>query len=251
MKANLSRYALVGAVLCALLAAWANWEVLRRGGETQQVLVAVKEIQPFTPIPADAVALKAVPKGSAPPDALTSPEALQQQFSRTLLVPDDVIRAPHLVAAAGSNLAARLSADKSYGKRAMALQVNAATGVAGTLREGDPVDILVAIQGVQSKNGGNSTMSKVIARRVPVLLVQTSKDGALGGGNQTTVVLEVTPEKAEEIAFAQAQGMIWLLTGPYEAGNVDEADTAGVNIESFLAKYRGAAVTTAAEPARR
>lgn len=248
LKANFGRYALAGAILCALLAAWANWQFLKSGEQKEPVVVAVKEIQPFAPIPENAVELRMVRKGTAPADSARSLEAVKGQYSRALLLPDDTLRTAHLVSANGSNLAARLSQSKAYGKRAMALQVNAATGVAGTLREGDPVDILVAIQGATTKAGQASTLSKIIARRVPVLLVQTNKDSGIGSSSQTTVVLEVTPDKAEEIAFAQAQGQIWLLTAPYEAAGNEGPDTQGVNLETFLAKYRGTATATP-EPA--
>jgi pilus assembly protein CpaB len=231
----------VGALLCAALAAWANVQFLKSSKQTVKVLVVDKEIQPFTAIAADAVKVVDMIADAKPDDAVVDPQFLKDKFSRTLLVKGDVVRESHLVAASGSNLAARLSVEKAYDKRAMAIQVNASTSVAGTLREGDPVDVLVAVQGAGSgsgsgsSNASNSTLSKIIANHVPVLLVQKSQEGGLGGSSGMTVVLQVTPKQAEEIAFAQAQGMVWLITSPYEGAQTPS--TEGVTLKTFMNQY--------------
>lgn len=238
MRANWGRYALLGALLCALLAAWANVQFLKSREQKVKVLVVDKEIQPFTAIAADAIKVKEVHAEAKPADAVVDAELLKEKYSRTVLVKGDVIRESHLVAASGSNLAARLSVEGAHDKRAMAIQVNASTSVAGTLREGDPVDVLVAVQGAASGSGSSSsagTLAKIIAQRVPVLLVQKSQEGGLGGSSGMTVVLQVSPKQAEEIAFAQAQGMVWLITSPYEGA--ETAATDGVTLNTFMGQY--------------
>lgn len=232
MKGSYGRFALLGALLCALLAAWFNMRFLQARERTVSVVTVTREVQPYTAIPADAVRLVAVPEEAVPADALTELATLQDHYSRALLIPGSVLRRAHLVPAAGSNLAARLAVEKAYDTRAMALQVSAATGVGGTLREGDPVDVLAAINGGGELDG---VFAKVIAQRVPVVWVQSSGDG-LSGGGQSTVVLQVTPEKAEEIAFAQVNGNIWLLTSPYEAEG-EVVETTGVDLRTFLERY--------------
>jgi pilus assembly protein CpaB len=249
VKASYGRYALVGALVCAMIAAWAHMLYLKSLSLKQEVLVVVKEIAPYTEIPADAVKLVAMNKEGLPTDALSDAGDLTGQYSRTLLIPGTVMRKPHLVEAGGSNLAARLAVEKAYGTRAMAVEVNPATGVAGTLREGDPVDILASIQ-YQETVGNKSTsatLAKVIARRVPVVWVQKAADNGSADQNMT-VVLQVTPDMAEEIAFAQGQGQIWLLTSPYQAPADTVTDTEGVDLERFLARYGIMQTAPTAEP---
>lgn len=236
MKGSYGRYALVGALLCALLAAWLNVRILNAQEQTVDVVTVAREIQPYTAIPQDAVKLTKVPSDAVPADAVTDLKALEGQYSRALLIPGTVMRTGHLVDAGGSNLAARLAVEQAHDMRAMALQVNEATGVAGTLKEGDPVDILVAVTAERSddqaqENLPDGTMARVIAQRVPVLFVQRTDEGG-----PATVVLQVAPQTAEEIAFAQTNGMIWLLTSPYGKEG-QPVETTGVDQQIFFSRY--------------
>nr|PZN73956.1 MAG: Flp pilus assembly protein CpaB [Bacillota bacterium] len=238
MRGSLGRLALVGAFVCALLAAWFHIRFLEAQEERVAVLTVVREVAPYTPVGRDAVQWAAVPREAVPADALTDPARLEGRYTRALLIPGTILREAHLVPAGGSSLAARLAAEPSAEVRAMALRVDAATGVAGTLQEGDPVDVLVAInadvaEGYEGSSGRahRGTLARVIAQRVPVLHVQRDE---LGG--PSAVVLQVTPRIAEEIAFAQANGMVWLLTGPY-TGPDEPVITTGVDREVFLERY--------------
>ncbi len=238
MRGSLGRLALVGAFVCALLAAWFNIRFLEMQQERFTVLTVVREVPPYTPVGPDAVQFAAVPRESVPADAITDPSALEGRYTRALLIPGTILREAHLVPAGGSSLAARLAAAASTDVRAMALRVDEATGVAGTLQEGDPVDILVAINAdvteAQERGEGRparGTLARVIAQRVPVLHVQRDE-----AGGPSAVVLQVTPRTAEEIAFAHANGMIWLLTSPY-VGPDEPVATTGVDRQVFLERY--------------
>jgi len=238
MRGNVGRLALAGAFVCALLAAWFNLRVLEMQQERVEVLTVATEVQPYTAIGEQAVRTALVPRDAVPPDAITDPAALAGRYTRALLVPGTILREGHLVPGGGSNLAARLAAASSPDVRAMALQVDEATGVAGTLREGDPVDILVAIHADVAESAGpglgrtpQGTWARIIAHRVPVLYVRRDD---MGG--PAAVVLQVTPQTAEEIAFAQANGKIWLLTGPY-GSDVAPAATTGVDRQVFFERY--------------
>lgn len=238
MRGNLGRLALVGAFACALLAAWFNIRFLQMQQERFEVLTVVREVPPYTPVGPEAVQVALVPREAVPADAVTDPATLRGRYTRALLIPGTVLREAHLVPAGGSSLAARLAAEPSPEVRAMALQVDEATGVAGTLQEGDPVDVLVAINAdvAEAAEPGQGraprgTLARVIAQRVPVLHVQRDD---MGG--PSAVVLQVTPRTAEEIAFAQANGMIWLLTSPYD-GSDEPVATTGVDRDVFFERY--------------
>jgi len=238
MRGNAGRLALAGAFICALLAAWFNIRFLEMQQERVEVLTVTQEVEPYTAVGPEMVRIAALPRDAVPADAVTDPAALAGRYTRALLVPGTVLREAHLVPAGGSSLAARLAAAPSPDVRAMALRVDEATGVAGTLREGDPVDVLVAIHADVAEGGeaaggraAQGTLARVIAQRVPVLFVQRDD---LGG--PAAVVLQVTPRTAEEIAFAQANGMVWLLTSPYGAEG-EPAATTGVDRQVFFERY--------------
>ncbi|MBP2019169.1 pilus assembly protein CpaB [Symbiobacterium terraclitae] len=238
MRGNAGRLALAGAFICALLAAWFNIRFLEMQQERIEVLTVTQEVEPYTAVGPEVVRVTALPRDAVPADAVTDPGALSGRYTRALLIPGTVLREAHLVPAGGSSLAARLAAAPSPDVRAMALRVDEATGVAGTLREGDPVDVLVAIHADAAEAGESGagravrgTLARVIAQRVPVLFVQRDD---LGG--PAAVVLQVTPRTAEEIAFAQANGMVWLLTSPY-GDEGEPVATTGVDRAVFFERY--------------
>jgi len=238
MRGNLGRLALLGAFVCALLAAWFNIRFLEAREERFPVLTVVREVPPYTPVGPEAVQMATVPREAVPADAVTDPALLDGRYTRALLIPGTILREAHLVPAGGSSLAARLAAEPSADVRAMALRVDQATGVAGTLQEGDPVDVLVAINAdvTEAHDAGQDrsprgTLARVIAHRVPVLHVQRDDMGGPGG-----VVRRVAPRPAGEIAFARAHGMGWLLTSPY-GGPGEPVVTTGVDRQVFFERY--------------
>ena len=106
---------------------------------------------------------------------------------------------------------AGLSSAIPTGMRAMSVKVNDVIGVAGFLDPGTRVDLLVTI-----RRKDDST-SRTVASNVQVLTAgtrgdqQRPKDAKPAAASSATVVtLLVTPEDAERIALAQAEGQIML-----------------------------------------
>lgn len=216
-----------------LLAAVLAVSYLRGATETARVLVANQEIAPFTPLSPSHFTVKRLPVSAAPADAITDAAALTGRYPRALVLEGSVMRASHLAAASGStgSLAARLTETGELSTRALAIPIDNVTGVGGTVQPGDRVDIIAAVQ-VEREKEPILTLSKVIARAVPVLH-RTEEDGA-----RAAVVVQVTPTVAEEIAYAQLAGTIYLATNPYQ---IDESapPTEGVTPEKFLERHGG------------
>jgi pilus assembly protein CpaB len=225
---------LVVSIVAGLLAALMSVSFLRGVSRTTTVLVATKDIAAFAPLTADMFRLELQPSSAVPADAVTQSSALSGRYARTLILKDSIIRAGYLASGQGStsSLAARLTETGPAGTRALAIPVDNATGVGGTIQPGDRVDIIAAVR-IDSKTGPATTFSKIIARAVPVLL-RTEADGSAKG----TVVVQVTPSQTEEIAYAQLAGTIYLSTNPYR-NDTESEKTQGVTPESFLARYGG------------
>lgn len=237
MKLNSGRIALLGALVAAVLAATGHIKYLNDLQETVRVVVVTKEVEAFQMLDQSNMTLREMPASAVGSGAIIRLEDAMGQYTRGLLVAGDIVRRAHLVEASGGALAARLTTTGDRSARAMAVRVSAETGVANTLQAGDKVDLLVAVQ-VERSNG---TAAKIIAQGVPVIFTSFGKDEAMNGGNRDgTVVLQVVPEVAEELAFAQTSGTIWLLTTPYDA---EAQETAGVNADTFRIKYPVAAET--------
>ncbi|MFZ5816703.1 MAG: Flp pilus assembly protein CpaB [Bacillota bacterium] len=221
-------------IAAGLLAAFLAVGYLQGVAETAVVLVANREIPPFTPLSPTMFTAERWPAPAVPADALQTPAALQGRYSRALILQGSAVRQGHLAgtAGAGGSLAARLTETGDPNSRALAIPVDNTTGVGGTVQPGDRVDIIAAVQ-VEREKAPAVTFSKIIARAVPVLHRTEGEDSA-----GATVVLQVTPAVAEEIAYVQLAGRIYLATNPYR---IDESapPTEGVTPEQFLERHAG------------
>lgn len=225
---------LAASVACGLLAALLTVGFLQRQAEMTTVLVAVAEISPFTPLQINQFAAQQWPAQVVPADAITNPAQLQGRYARTTILAGTPVREGHLATSGGggSSLAARLSEANAPGMRAVAVAVDRAQGVAGTIQPGDRVDVIAAVK-VERENGPGISFAKLIARGVPVLY---KAEGESGGKQH--VVLMVTPQQMEEIAYAQMAGTLTLATNPYKA-DPTTAQTPGVTPDQFLRRYSG------------
>jgi pilus assembly protein CpaB len=125
------------------------------------------------------------------------------------------------------------------GMRAISVRTNEVIGVAGFVVPGTRVDVLVTM----GADNGRESMSRVVVSNAQVLTAGTRYDQEAakqeGKPIPTTVVtLLVTPEQAERIALASAEGQVMLtLRNPLD---VTPTDTAGVRITSLMASQTAA-----------
>ncbi|HYF95726.1 MAG TPA: Flp pilus assembly protein CpaB [Symbiobacteriaceae bacterium] len=224
---------LVISIALGLIAALLSVTFLKGVARSTTVLVATQEIPAFTPLTAGMFTVQQMPSGAVPADAVKEVSALNGRYARTIILKGDVVRQGHLATASGSSgsLAAKLTETGQAGMRALAIPVDNATGVGGTIQSGDKVDIIAAVR-VERQNGPATTFSKVIGKAIPVLH-RTEAEGTA----KATVVVMVTPAQAEEIAYAQLAGTIYLATNPYRVDTEEEKATTGVTPDSFMQRY--------------
>lgn len=224
---------LIVSIIAGLLAALLSVSFLRGMAGTTTVLVATQEIQPFTPLTPDKFVAQQMPRAAVPADAITNPAQVSGRYARTLLLPGTPLRAGYLASSENKgSLATRLTETGKPGTRAMAIAIDDATGVGGTLEPGNLVDIIAAVK-VDRQNGPSTQFSKIIARGVPVLH-RTFEENS----NRGTVVVQVTPQQAEEIAYAQIAGKIYLALNSYRA-DIEVEKTSGVTPDRFLERHNG------------
>ncbi len=225
---------LIVSIIAGLLAALLSVSFLRGMARTTNVLVASQEIQPFTPLKPEMFTMQQLPGAAVPADAVTDIAQLRDRYARTLLLPGTPLRAGHLATSSGraGSLAAILTETGKPGTRALAIPIDDATGVGGTLQVGDRVDIVAAVK-VDRQNAPATQFSKIIARAVPVLH-RTYEENS----NRGTVVVQVSPAQAEEIAYAMIAGKIYLATNPYTTDTESEK-TSGVTPDRFMERYIG------------
>lgn len=225
---------LVVSIIAGLAAALLSVSFLRSAARTVTVLVAAREIPAFTALAPEMFSQRAVPLSAVPADAVTDSSALAGRYSRALVLQGSVMRQGYIAREAGqaSSLAARLTETGVPGTRAFAIAVDNTTGVGGTVEAGDKVDIIAAVK-LESEQGPGTILAKVIVAAAPVLF-KTAPEGS----SKATVIVQVTPAQAEEIAFAQVSGAVYLATNPYKADAAAQM-TPGVTPDRFRQKYSG------------
>jgi pilus assembly protein CpaB len=128
---------------------------------------------------------------------------------------------------------AGLSPTIPSGMRAISVKVNEVIGVAGFVVPGSRVDVLVTVD----EGGGKSGMARAVVSNVQVLTAGTrfdqEKARADGKPIPTTVVtLLATPQDAERITLAAAEGKIMLtLRNPLD---VNPTETQGTRMANLM-----------------
>lgn len=209
MKAVVMIAISVVAGLIAVVAA-ARWVSQQAAVSTNQVAVAVLDIQAGQQLNPEMVKLVEWPQGSMPTGAFTDPAALIGRVTKAAIQRGEPVSEARL-APVGSR--AGLSAVIASGKRAMTVKVNEVVGVAGFALPGNFVDIMVSTQEEGGQAGNRDLqISKIVLERILVLAVaqEASRDESKPKV-VNAVTLEVTPEEAEKLDLARSVGSLSLV----------------------------------------
>ena len=184
-----------------------------RVAEEQQlarIVVASQDLTFGTPLSAQNLRLANFPANTVPAGAFTSLEAATRN-NRVALRPI-VVNEPVLASkVSGADGRATLSANLPVGKLAYAIPVNDVAGVAGFVRPGDIVDILLTRQIPGDGAGGNDKMTDVIMEAVPVLGIdQVSDENNTKPATGKTATLQVDTIGAQKLALASQLGTLSL-----------------------------------------
>ena len=183
-----------------------------------RVLIAKKGLPVGTIIDASAVGFQVWPKDSMHPSFYQQggPDADPSQLLGTVVrypvTAGQPITRGTLV---GPKDRGFLAAALGPGMRAVAVPVNASTGVAGFIFPGDRIDVVLTQEVKGGGEGDPLRVSETIVRNVRVLatdqrISEKDADGNVEVKTATNVTLEVTPRIAEKIAVAQSAGTLSL-----------------------------------------
>jgi pilus assembly protein CpaB len=172
------------------------------------VVVATRSLPPGVRLAATDVRLAAWPSASPVPGSFSRVDAV---VNRALLA--SVVENEPLVQSKVARLEAGAGLPPSIppGMRAMSVKVNEVIGVAGFIDPGTRVDLVVTIR------KDEDTTSRTAVSNVQVLSAGTraeqekSRTGSASLSAAAVVTLLVTPQDAERIALAQAEGQIMLV----------------------------------------
>lgn len=183
----------VGAVAYAVTSvSGAQGELSKLQAETVPVVIAKQELGSGTTIAADAVELVNVPRTYAPTNALSDLESVVGKTTSTNIPANGQLTASSV---AGTPGASTLALALEPGTVAASISVDAQTGVAGLLRQGDYIDILAE--------------GAPIVENARVLALDASLSPT--EGEYATVTVELTVEQAGTVQNAQVDSDVRLV----------------------------------------
>ena len=224
---------LVAAILVGAFAAVLLWLYAEQLDDEHQDLIAdqvdvvksARNIPAGTPLTKDRITTEKVPRKFLPPNPLLeselniylgTPVAVNVEEGAMILTSD------FSVAEVSRTLSSKIPPEE----RAMALAVDAISGVSGLLRPGDRVDVLGTFpigtkeELVEDAQGNKAVgyVTMTLLQNVTLLAVGQeisdvpSGDAARrGGGSYSTVTLSLTIDEAELVTIAQTRGKMTLL----------------------------------------
>jgi pilus assembly protein CpaB len=226
---------LVGALMFGVLAAVTVSKYLSKAQAFSKnmvnVAVAKVEIPLGSKIVAEQITVVQFPKESTPDGAYDSVEKLAGRVAVINIAAREPITEARL---APEGTAAGLSAVIPEGYRAMTVKVDDAAGISGFIQPGTMVDVVVTIDPAEGASR-QDPVSKIVLQNIKVLASGQNIDkpeNEREANSVKAVTLQVTPEQAEKLALASAEGKLQLVM----RNQIDQGDeqTPGVNKRNLL-----------------
>lgn len=240
----------VTAIFLALIASFGTYRFLSEKGrmaekarlQTVGVVVAAEDIPFGSTIRPDQVSLSAWPKDRYPKDVLTDVKAASGRIARREFVRGEPIVESKLLTNTGN--VGMLSLKIPQGMRAFTVRVNEVVGVGGFIIPDSRVDVVLTTESPDRQTG---RISKIILEDIRILAAGQMIDQKSGDPVKVnTVTLAVTPEDAEKLALASADGDIHLVLRNF--ADSDKVKTVGISMDRLLWPERSA---PAPSPARK
>lgn len=237
MKSKRALIMIATSVLAGLLAVWlaARW-VGQVTDSTTKIVVASKDVDPGAVLGPDNLQAIAWPSGAVPAGALKDINKTQGRVAATLIFTGEPILEAKLAREGASG---GLSSVLSQGKRAITIQANEIVGVAGYIRPGSRVDIMV-----NTRDGKDAALSKIVLENILVLATaQDDKRDQTKPKVVSAITLEVDPHQAEKIDVARSIGTLSMVL----RNSLDNAavQTVGATRDDLMAS---AAISAASAP---
>ncbi|MDP2847418.1 MAG: Flp pilus assembly protein CpaB [Humidesulfovibrio sp.] len=200
--------------------------------QTAQLVVAARNIPAGTRLEPAMLRTVDYPASLLPEQRYASAQELAGRMLATGVSANEPITPSRLTGEAG---AGGISAVITPGKRAMAVRGNKVMGLAGFIRPGNMVDVLVTL--ALDENSKRNT-TKVVLENIPVLATgtQMTTDKEESPSQVDIYTLELTPEESEKLALASTQGTLHFALR--NASDTEIVLTDGADAKSAMASYR-------------
>jgi len=207
-----------GLVIKLLQQSRAQIEEASRPPELVPVVIAKRDLYVGLPITEEDVIVVQLTPNMVPSD-LVFDDALSvtRRVPRERILANEPLRAERL---AQKEAGIGLNAIIATGKRAMTVETDTESGLAGMLQPGNYVDVIVTIR-PDDANVKAKWVTETILQGIRVLAVGSSLAGASGGGDEEksssrrrtrpSVTMELTLEEAEKLALASSKGDIHMV----------------------------------------
>lgn len=190
-----------------------------------RIVVATKPLEFGTLLTSDNIRLLNWPAASVPDGAfLQLDEAMKggRVALRPIVVGEPVLASK----VSGTDGRAVLSANLPAGMRAVAIPISATSGVAGFVRPGDAVDVLLTRKIPGSSDSSDNMMTDVVLENVAVLAIdQTADESKTEPKVGKTATLQVDLLGAKKLALAERTGALSLALRKIEPATAQDAST--------------------------
>ena len=201
---------------------------------TVDVVVAAADLPSGTQLIPEHLRTAPFMAGSVPPQAFSQADVLVGRILAQPLAANEPVTGLRLVDE--NARASGVSAMIAPGQRAMTVRGNEVMGLAGFIRPGDRVDVLVTLM---TGDRSDKPITKLVLENTLVLATGQEFTPSPDGGKPMpvdTYTLELTPEESETMALAANQGTLNFALRNHD----DDAIvlTAGADVNTTLASHR-------------
>jgi pilus assembly protein CpaB len=209
-------------------------EIARAQAQSVQIAVAAHDLPLGSRIDEGSLKLTRWSRDALPPGAFFDTQAVKNNFVRRALVTNEPITAEALFN--GDKSAGVMPLVIPLGMRAMSVQVDEVSDIAGFVLPHARVDVLAALS---SSDVGQKPVSKIVLENVEVLAVAQEMEKEKDQPELVKVVtLIVKPDEAELLALASREGVLRLAMRNYNDSNL--VQTAGADLNRLLSAYNSA-----------
>jgi pilus assembly protein CpaB len=199
-----------------------------------QVLVANADLAWGIKLTPEMLQMQEVPPGAIPEGHFTTMDAIKDRVLLVDMKRNELLLESKLAPLDGKTGGVTAVTDPN--KRAMSVKVDDVIGVAGFIKPGDRVDVMVTME---PGGGPERAVSKMILENLKVLAAGTQMERK-GKDEEPkpvqVITVEVEVEEAEKLALASTQGRLRLaLRNPL---NAEKFLTQGATVGSVLSSYR-------------
>jgi len=195
-----------------------------------RIVVASQELAFGTPLSAQNVHLVNWPSSSVPAGAFsTIEEATRNRVALRPIVAGEPVLSSKVT---GQDGRATISANLPMGKLAVSVAINDVSGVAGFIRPGDVVDVLLTRQIPGAGDEADAKMTDVLLQAVPVIGIdQVADEKKTDPASGKTATFEVDTIDAQKLALATQTGTLSLALR--NVANQDRGDYRPVTVRDL------------------